>query len=51
MMGDLQVHLPIPHWVSSNFDQNSMTPIPHHPYLPDLSQSNIYLFPLMKKFL
>ena len=31
--------------------QNSMTPVPHPPYSPDLTPCNFFLFPQMKKVL
>ena len=31
--------------------KNSMTPVPHPPYSPELTRSDVFLFPQMKKVL
>ena len=44
MMGDLWAHLPTLRWVFSSFwPKNGMTPVPHPPYSPNLSPSDIFV--------
>ena len=50
MMGDLQVHPPIPCWVFSSFwPKPSMTPVTHPPHSPNLAQSDFFCLPRWKK--
>ena len=52
MVGDLRAHLPTSHWVLISFlTKNSITPMPHPSYSPDLTLRNFFLFPWMKKVL
>ena len=54
LMGDLLTYLPTLLWVFSSFrPENSMTPMPHPLYSPDLALflSDFSLFPWMKKVL
>ena len=37
IMGDLQAHLSTLQSVQQFLTKNSITPVPHHPYLPDLA--------------
>ena len=51
MKGDLPVHLPTQQCVQQFLTKNSMTPVLHPPYSPDLTPAGNFLFSLMKKFL
>ena len=50
MKGDLQAHLSTTstEWFLT---KNSMTPMPHHPYSPNLALSSTFLFPPAEKVL
>ena len=47
MMDDLRAHLPT--LLFQQFLKNSVTLIPLPPYSPNLTPSNLFLFPWMKK--
>ena len=51
MMRDLLAYLPTQCCFQQFLTQNSMTPVPHAPYTPDLTSSNFFLSPRMQKVL
>ena len=49
IMGGLPAHLPTPCSVKQFLNENSMTPVPHPPYSPDLTLRDFFCSPGIKR--